>query len=71
MEQVFELVNDVLSRDRETRRRLLGVRDYKVIPLGSQAGLLEFVGNTCPLTKWLVPAHARLGPISDLVVFFS
>jgi ataxia telangiectasia mutated family protein len=59
MEQVFDLVNSVLRQDRETQRRLLSVRDYKVIPLDSQSGVLEFVGNTIPLQKWLVPAHAR------------
>lgn len=62
MEQVFDLVNNVLRRDRETRRRLLNVRDYKVIPLGFQAGVLEFVGNTVPLVNWLVPAHKRYYP---------
>lgn len=57
MEQVFELVNRVLCKDRQTRRRELKVRDYKVIPLGAQAGLLEFVGNTTPLGGWLNKAH--------------
>lgn len=59
MEQVFDLVNNVLRRDRETRRRNLSVRDYKVIPLASQAGVMEFVGNTLPLQQWLVPAHVK------------
>jgi serine-protein kinase ATM len=59
MEQVFEQVNTVLARDKQTRRRNLMVRDYKVIPLASQAGLLEFVGNTTPLQGWLGPAHAK------------
>lgn len=67
MEQVFELVNSVLRRDRETRRRDLSVRDYKVIPLGTQAGLLEFVGNTLPLQAWLVPAHAKYGHCHHLL----
>ncbi|GLB41909.1 putative telomere-length maintenance and DNA damage repair [Lyophyllum shimeji] len=62
MEQVFGLVNGILRRDRETRRRSLGVRDYKVIPLASQAGLLEFVGNTLPLARWLLSAHQRYHP---------
>lgn len=57
MEQVFDLVNGVLKRDRETRRRTLTVRDYKVIPLSTQAGILEFVGNTSPLKAWLDKAH--------------
>lgn len=59
MEQVFDLVNGILRRDRETWRRQLRVRDYKVIPLASQAGLLEFVANTAPLKDWLYKAHRR------------
>ncbi|KAK0188952.1 hypothetical protein F5146DRAFT_1204581 [Armillaria mellea] len=62
MEQVFDLVNVVLDRDRETKRRNLHVRSYKVIPLSSQAGVLEFVPNTSPMRSWLVPAHSRYGP---------
>lgn len=59
MEQAFGLVNVVLRRDRETRKRTLGVRHYKVVPLASQAGVLEFVGNTMPLRDWLLHAHRR------------
>jgi ataxia telangiectasia mutated family protein len=59
MEQVFELVNGMLKRDRETLRRDLKVRDYKVIPLASQAGIIEFVGNTSPLREWLYNAHPK------------
>ncbi|KAF8966296.1 hypothetical protein BDZ97DRAFT_2057533 [Flammula alnicola] len=62
MEQVFDLVNGVLKRDRETRRRDLNVRDYKVIPLASQAGILEFVGNTSPLRDWLHKSHPIYRP---------
>lgn len=63
MEQVFELVNRVLRKDRETRRRELNVRDYRVVPLGAQAGLLEFVGNTTPLQAWISSAHGRYDTI--------
>jgi ataxia telangiectasia mutated family protein len=59
MEQVFDLVNSILRRDPETRRRDLKVREYKVIPLSPRAGLLEFVGNTFPLREWLSKAHLR------------
>lgn len=59
MEQVFDLVNIVLRRDRETRKRNLRIRGYKVIPLATQAGLLEFVENTTPLQIWLQAAHPR------------
>ncbi len=59
MEQVFELVNTVLRRDRDTLKRELRIRCYKVIPLASQAGVLEFVTNTTPLIVWLRKAHAK------------
>ncbi|KAF5350235.1 hypothetical protein D9758_007817 [Tetrapyrgos nigripes] len=62
MEQVFELVNMVLRRDSETRRRNLSIRTYRVVPLDTQAGVLEFVVNTQPLRQWLSPAHQKYLP---------
>lgn len=62
MEQVFELVNTVLRYDRETKRRNLKVRGYTVLPLATQAGVIEFVGNTSPLASWLQAAHERYRP---------
>lgn len=62
MEQVFELVNILLQRDRASKRRNLSVRTYKVIPLASQAGLLEFVTNTMPMSGWLLNAHRKYVP---------
>ncbi|GBE86665.1 hypothetical protein SCP_0905450 [Sparassis crispa] len=62
MEQVFDLVNVVLRHDRETVKRKLSVRGYKVIPLAAQAGVLEFVDNTTPLGSWLMPAHKQYRP---------
>ncbi|KIJ65638.1 hypothetical protein HYDPIDRAFT_167269 [Hydnomerulius pinastri MD-312] len=62
MEQVFNLVNVVLRCDRETKKRNLKIRDYMVLPLAAQAGVLEFVGNTVPLQSWLGAAHPRYRP---------
>ncbi|KAJ6591557.1 hypothetical protein DFH09DRAFT_1137348 [Mycena vulgaris] len=62
MSQVFDLCNTVLKGDRETERRSLSVRSYKIIPLGSQAGVLEFVIDTVPLLGWLSKAHTRFNP---------
>ncbi|KAI0766627.1 hypothetical protein BD413DRAFT_717411, partial [Trametes elegans] len=59
MEQVFDLVNVVLKRDRETKKRQLSVRGYKIIPLAAQAGVLEFVQDTATLAEWLKSAHHR------------
>lgn len=66
MEQVFELCNQVLRRDRGTRRRGLCIRTYKVVPLATQAGLLEFVNNTIPMSVWLTNAH-RLCVVSRFI----
>jgi serine-protein kinase ATM len=59
MEQVFDLVNIVLRHDKETTKRKLKIRGYKVIPLAAKAGVLEFVGNTQPMYQWLLKAHTR------------
>ncbi|KAI0343274.1 hypothetical protein BDW22DRAFT_1329401 [Trametopsis cervina] len=65
MEQVFDLVNVVLRHDRETIRRNLRIRGYRVIPLAAQAGVLEFVENTMPLQAWIPKAHLQYRP-SDI-----
>ncbi|KAK5085735.1 Serine/threonine-protein kinase tel1 [Lithohypha guttulata] len=62
MEQVFAQVSDLLQDHRPTRRRKLGIRTYKVIPLTHNTGIIEFVQNTMPLHDYLLPAHARYFP---------
>lgn len=57
MQQVFRLVNKLLSQDRRARDRQLTVRTYLVLPLGPQCGLLEFVGNTLPIGEVLTRMH--------------
>lgn len=59
MEQVFTLVNTVLQSDRETSKRKLNIRGYIIVPLGAQAGILEFVVNTTPMQTWLQNAHLK------------
>ncbi|SPQ22818.1 0b0fe9a6-1bc3-4cf6-be12-8e6de58198de [Thermothielavioides terrestris] len=62
MEQVFAAVSELLKLHRTTRQRNLGVRTYKVLPLTSSSGLIEFVSNTVPLHEYLMPAHERYYP---------
>ncbi|KAI9790800.1 MAG: Serine/threonine-protein kinase tel1 [Peltula sp. TS41687] len=62
MEQVFEHVSDLLQHDRTTRPRNLTIRTYKVIPLSTTAGILEFVPNTIALQKYLESAHPNYHP---------
>lgn len=62
MEQVFEQVSALLKEHRETRQRQLGIRTYKVVPLTTTTGIIEFVQNTIPLNDYLLPAHASHFP---------
>ncbi|EHA54132.1 hypothetical protein MGG_14764 [Pyricularia oryzae 70-15] len=62
MEQVFAAVSSVLKLHRTTRQRNLGIRTYKVVPLTTSTGLIEFVPNTIPLHDYLIPAHERYYP---------
>ncbi|KAI5304569.1 Serine/threonine-protein kinase tel1 [Ascosphaera pollenicola] len=62
MEQVFEQVSGLLKEHRETRQRELGIRTYKVVPLTTNTGVIEFVQNTIPLNDYLLPAHASHFP---------
>lgn len=57
MEQVFEKVNNIFRKDRETRKRELRVRTYKAIPLGPQSGVIEFVPNLKALIDVVKPYH--------------
>lgn len=58
MEQVFEQVNNIISRDKELNDLELRIRTYKVIPLGPQAGIIEFVPNSIALHEVLTSLHA-------------
>ncbi|KAL1853370.1 Serine/threonine-protein kinase tel1 [Paecilomyces lecythidis] len=62
MEQVFEQVSNLLKDHRATQQRSLGIRTYKVLPLTSNAGIIEFVPNTIPLHDYLMPAHQKYFP---------
>jgi len=59
MEQVFAAVSSLLKLHRATQQRSLGIRTYKVLPLTSSSGIIEFVSDTIPLHDFLIPAHER------------
>jgi ataxia telangiectasia mutated family protein len=62
MEQVFAQVSELLAANTSTRQRNLSIRTYKVIPLSSNAGIIEFVSDTTPLHEYLMPAHEKYYP---------
>lgn len=59
MEQVFDMTNRLLSRDRKTNLRNLTFRTYTVVPLAFKTGIIEFVGHTTAIGDWLKEAHTR------------
>ncbi|XP_059644264.1 serine/threonine-protein kinase ATM [Cornus florida] len=67
MEQFFSLVNTFLQNHRDTWKRKLGIRTYKVVPFTPSAGVLEWVNGTLPLGEYLIGsmrnggAHGRYG----------
>jgi ataxia telangiectasia mutated family protein len=63
MEQVFEMTNRILSRDRKTKARDLRFRRYTVIPLPNRSGVMEFVGDSQAIGEYLKPAHTKSVPI--------
>ncbi|KAE8350977.1 Serine/threonine-protein kinase tel1 [Aspergillus coremiiformis] len=62
MEQVFQQVSNLLKDHQATRQRNLRIRTYKVLPLTSNAGIIEFVPHTIPLHDYLLPAHQKYYP---------
>jgi ataxia telangiectasia mutated family protein len=62
MEQVFDQVSRLLRNHTATRIRNIGIRTYKVLPLSTRSGLMEFVSNTIPLHLWVMPAHEKYYP---------
>ncbi|GAB5364458.1 hypothetical protein AAMO2058_000972200 [Amorphochlora amoebiformis] len=53
MEQVFRLVNSLLSSHVQTRRRRLRVRTYNVVPFTPCVGLVQWVENTTSIGDYL------------------
>ena len=66
MQQVFGLLNVLLSRDAATRQRALRMRTYRVVPLAPTAGVLQWVDDSMALSQYLtgygVSAHERYRP---------
>jgi ataxia telangiectasia mutated family protein len=59
MEQVFEKVNQMLKKNKETRKRKLRIRTYKAVPMSPKSGMIEFVANSISLIDIIKPYHTR------------
>lgn len=54
MEQMFAILNELLSRNEASSARNLWIRTYRVVPLSPFAGIMQFVRNTQQLRTWLL-----------------
>ncbi|XP_036452457.1 DNA-dependent protein kinase catalytic subunit isoform X2 [Colossoma macropomum] len=53
IEQLFGIMNIILSQDAACSQRSLMLRTYQVIPMTSRIGLIEWMENTCTLKDFL------------------
>nr|XP_061809878.1 DNA-dependent protein kinase catalytic subunit-like [Nerophis lumbriciformis] len=53
IEQLFTVMNILLSHDASCARRGLQLRTYQVIPINTRIGLIEWMENTCTLKEFL------------------
>jgi len=62
MQQIFQEMDGVMQRNRETRLRKLRIRTYKVVPLRPNTGVIEWVLDTIPLLEYLEQTHVSVNP---------
>ncbi|XP_030635503.1 DNA-dependent protein kinase catalytic subunit [Chanos chanos] len=53
IEQLFGVMNIILSQDTACSQRNLALRTYQVVPITSRIGLIEWMENTCTLKDFL------------------
>ncbi|XP_076247506.1 serine/threonine-protein kinase tefu [Calliopsis andreniformis] len=61
MQQVFNVMNTLLKNCKETKRRKLKIRTYKVVPLTQRSGILEWCDNTTPIIFVLTGSSGNPG----------
>ncbi|XP_015117607.1 serine-protein kinase ATM [Diachasma alloeum] len=54
MQQVFTVMNSMFRSSKETKRRKLNIRTYKVVSLSQQSGVLQWCDNTIPMSSVLL-----------------
>ncbi|KAJ3270791.1 serine/threonine-protein kinase M1 [Terramyces sp. JEL0728] len=61
MMELNSIINKLLKKDAETRKRNLHVRTYAVVPLNERCGLIEWVNNQCGLRNILIKIYKSKG----------
>uniref|UniRef100_A0A8D0GIE8 DNA-dependent protein kinase catalytic subunit n=1 Tax=Sphenodon punctatus TaxID=8508 RepID=A0A8D0GIE8_SPHPU len=74
IEQLFDVMNTVLSYDAACSQRNMQLKMYQVIPMTTRLGLIEWLENTCTLKNFLLKSmseeekvdyHSQKGPCFD------
>ncbi|XP_036376580.1 DNA-dependent protein kinase catalytic subunit isoform X1 [Megalops cyprinoides] len=53
IEQLFSVMNTILSHDASCSQRNMALITYQVVPMTTRIGLIEWMGNTCTLKDFL------------------
>ncbi|GLG95164.1 Serine/threonine-protein kinase ATM [Gryllus bimaculatus] len=61
MQQVFTIMNTFLRKSKDTSKRKLLIRTYKVLPLSQRSGIIEWCENTIPILMYLTGSDHRSG----------
>lgn len=64
IEQLFDVMNTILSRDSSCAKRKLSLRTYAVIPISKKCGIMQFVEDTCVLEDVIKDGLAHKLPTS-------
>ena len=68
LEQLYDLMNALLARDSDARKRHLSIRTFGVTPTSKRAGLVQMVANTCEMKDALDGAETKgLAIINDFL----
>ncbi|KAH0617727.1 hypothetical protein JD844_016250 [Phrynosoma platyrhinos] len=54
IEQLFNVMNTILSRNAACSQRNMQLKTYRVIPMTTRIGLIEWLENTCTLKEFLL-----------------
>uniref|UniRef100_A0A8D1F779 DNA-dependent protein kinase catalytic subunit n=1 Tax=Sus scrofa TaxID=9823 RepID=A0A8D1F779_PIG len=54
VQQLLQVMNGVLARDAACSQRGLQLETYRVVPMTSRLGLIEWIENTCTLKEFLM-----------------
>lgn len=61
MQQVCTVMNNMLRTSKETKKRKLHIRTYKIVPLSQRSGILEWCENTLPISNVLCDSGRNPG----------